>query len=95
VNRRLNERNQWNTTLEPLDPEEESLWRMTKRVILLRLPAGHTRGNRSLTPRKPKALADNLETKFQLVTDPSAPAVNEMVDVAPRSDLLTTASKPK
>ena len=29
---------------------------------------------------KAKALADNLETQFQPVTDPSVPAVTEMVD---------------
>jgi hypothetical protein len=44
---------------------------------------------------KAEALADSLETQFQPVTDPSAPAVIEMVDVALRSYLLTTASEPK
>jgi len=39
---------------------------------------------------KAEALADNLETQFQPVTDPSVPAVIEMVDVAMRS-----ASEPK
>jgi hypothetical protein len=44
---------------------------------------------------KAKVFADNLETKFQLVTDPLVPAVTEMVDVALRSYFLTPASKPK
>jgi hypothetical protein len=34
---------------------------------------------------KAEAHADNLETTFQPVTDPSVPAVIEMVDVALRS----------
>jgi len=34
---------------------------------------------------KAEALADNLEAQFQPVTDPSVPAVIEMVDVALRS----------
>ena len=35
VTRRLNEwrNDQWRATLESLDPEDQSLWRMTKRVI--------------------------------------------------------------
>ena len=43
---------------------------------------------------KAEALADNLETQFQPMTDPSAPAVIEMVDVALRSYLLSPASEP-
>ena len=34
---------------------------------------------------KAEALADNLETRFQPVSDPSVPAVIEIVDVAVRS----------
>jgi hypothetical protein len=44
---------------------------------------------------KAEALADSLETQFQPVTDPSVPAVIEMVDVALKSYLLTRASEPK
>jgi hypothetical protein len=44
---------------------------------------------------KAEALADSLETQFQPLTDPSTPAVIEMVDVALRSYLLTPASEPK
>ena len=44
---------------------------------------------------KAKALADNLETQIQSVSNPSVPAVIEMVDVALRSYFLTPASEPK
>jgi hypothetical protein len=39
----------WSATLESLDPEDQSLWRMTKRVIRVSTPSppGHPRGNRS------------------------------------------------
>jgi len=44
---------------------------------------------------KAEALADSLETQFQLMTIPSVPAVIEMVDVELRSYFLTPASEPK
>jgi hypothetical protein len=44
---------------------------------------------------KPEALADNLETQFQPVTDPSVPTVIEMVDVSLRLYFLTPAIEPK
>jgi hypothetical protein len=44
---------------------------------------------------KAEALADSLETQFQPVTNSSAPAFIEMVDVALRSYLLTPANEPK
>ena len=58
VTPRLKERrnNRWSATLESLDPEDQSLWRMTKRVMRVPTPfppPGHPRGNRSLTLRKP------------------------------------------
>ena len=43
---------------------------------------------------KAEALADSLETQFQPVIDPSAPAVIERVDVVLRSYFLTSASEP-
>ena len=43
---------------------------------------------------KAEALADNLETQIQPVTDPSVPAVIEMVDVALRSYFLSPVSEP-
>jgi hypothetical protein len=53
VTHRLNEWriNQWSATLESLDPEDQSLWRMTKRVMRIPTPApppDHTRENRPL-----------------------------------------------
>jgi len=44
---------------------------------------------------KAEALADSLKTHFQPLTDPSVPAVIEMVDVALRSYFLTPAGEPK
>ena len=44
---------------------------------------------------KAEAFADNLETQFQPVTDPSVPAVIEMVDLGLRSYLIAPASEPK
>jgi len=52
VTRRLNEwrHDQWTATLESLDPEDQSLWKMTKRGtrVPTSSPPGHPRGNRSL-----------------------------------------------
>jgi hypothetical protein len=89
---------QWNATLESLDPVDQSLWRMTKRVMRVSTPSSPlvTPGGIALSDsEKAEALADNLETQFQPVTDPSVPAVIEMVDVALRSYFLTPASEPK
>jgi hypothetical protein len=43
---------------------------------------------------KTEALADNLETQFQPVTDPSVPAVIETVDVGLRSYFMAPVSEP-
>jgi hypothetical protein len=43
---------------------------------------------------KAEALADNLETRFQPVTDPSVPAVIETVDVRLRSYFMAPADEP-
>ena len=43
---------------------------------------------------KAEALADNLETQFQPVADPSVQVVIEMVHVALRSYFLSPASEP-
>jgi hypothetical protein len=52
VTRQFNEwrSDQLSATLESLDPEDQSLWRMTKRVIRIPTPSppGHPGGNRSL-----------------------------------------------
>ena len=44
-------------------------------------PPGHPGGIALSDSEKAEALADNLETQFQPVTDPSVPAVIEIVDV--------------
>ena len=43
---------------------------------------------------KAESLADNLQSQFQPVTDPSFPAFIEMVDVALSSHLMSHASEP-
>ena len=55
-------------------------------------PPGNPGGIALSESEKVEALADNLETQFQQVTDPSVPAVIEMVDVALTSYFLTPAS---
>jgi hypothetical protein len=89
---------QWSATLESLDPEDQSLWRMTKRVMRVPTPSPPlvTPGGIALSgSEKTEALADNLETQFQPVIGPSVPAVTEMVDVALRSYFLAPATEPK
>jgi len=57
---------------------------MTKRVMRVPTPSPPlvTPGRIAVSDsEKAKALADSLETQFQPVTDPSVPAVIEMVDV--------------
>ena len=58
-------------------------------------PCGHPGGIALPDSEKAEVLADNLETQFHPVTDPSVPAVNEMVDVALRSYFMTPGSEPK
>jgi len=98
VTRRLKEwRNDlWSATLQSLDPEDQSLWRMTKRVMRVPTPSSSliTRGESLSDSEKAEALADNLEAQFQPVTDPSVPAVIEMFDVALRSYFMTPAREP-
>jgi hypothetical protein len=99
VTRRLNEwrNDQWSTTLESLDPEDQSLWKMTKRVMRVPTPSPlFTPGGIALLDsEKAEALADTLETRFQPVADPSVPAFIEMVVVALRSYFQTPAREPK
>jgi hypothetical protein len=71
---------------------------MTKRVMRVHNPSPPlvTPGGIAVSDsEKAEAFADNLETQFQLVTNPSDPAVIEMVDVALRSYFLAPARKPK
>jgi hypothetical protein len=98
VTRRLKEwkNDQWSATLESLDREDQSLWRMTKRVMRVPTPSppGYPGGIALSDSEKAEAFADTLETQFQPVADPSVPAVIEMVDVALRSYFQTPASEP-
>jgi hypothetical protein len=100
VTYRLNEwRNeQWSDTLESLDSEDQSLWKMTKRVMrvpthspLLQVPEGLALSD----SEKAEALAGSLEAQFQPVNDPSVPAVIEMVNKAMRPYEYAPASEPK
>jgi hypothetical protein len=88
VTRRLNEwrNDQWSTTHEFLDPEDQSLWRMTKRVMRFSTPSppGTPGGITFPDSEKAEVFANNLETQFQPVANPSVPAVIEVVDVALR-----------
>jgi hypothetical protein len=100
VTHRLNEwrSDQWSATLESLDPEDQSLWKMTKRVMRVPTPSPSlvTPGGIAVSDsEKAEALADTLETQFQPVADPSVPAVIEMVDVALKSYFQVPASEPK
>jgi hypothetical protein len=86
VTRRLNDwrNDQWSATFESLNPEDQSLWRMTKRMMRVPTPSPPlvTPGGIALSDsEKAEALADSLESQFQPVADPSVSAVIEMVDV--------------
>ena len=88
---------QWNDTLEAPHPEDQSLWRMTKRVMRVTTPTPPlvTQGGIALSDsEKAEALADSLEAQFQLVTDPSDPVVIETVDVALQAYSYALASEP-
>jgi len=69
VTRRLNEwrKDQWSATLESIDPEDQSLWRMAKRVM--RVPTSSpslvTPGGIALsTSEKAEALVTLLRLRF-------------------------------
>jgi hypothetical protein len=88
---------QWSATLESLDPEDQSLWKITKRVMRVPpLPPLVTPGGIAVSDsEKAEALADTLETQFQPVADPSVLAVIETADVALKSYFQAPASEPK
>ena len=75
VIRQLNEwRNgQWSAILESLDPEDQSLCKMAKRVMRFIIPLVTPRGIALSNSEKNEALVDNLEAKFQPVNDPLEP----------------------
>jgi hypothetical protein len=89
---------QWSNTLESLDPEDQLLWTITGRVIRIPTPSPplFTLAEPGLSDYgKPEALADRLESQFQLVRDPSVPAVIEVINEALRAYYFTPASEPK
>jgi hypothetical protein len=99
VTYRLNEwlNKQWSDTLETLDSEDQSLWKMTKRVMRVPTPSTplQVSGGLALSDsEKAEALADIIEAQFQPVNDPSEPAV-EMVNEAMRAYEYAPASEPK
>jgi hypothetical protein len=88
---------QWMGTLESLDPEDQSLWKMTKRVMRIPTPSSPlvTPGGTALSDsEKAEALADNLESHFQPLNDPSDPAVIEKVAEALQAYYYALASEP-
>jgi hypothetical protein len=95
VTGRLNERrnDQWSETLHSLDPVVED--GETGDESPYSVSPWSPRGESLSQTEKAEALADSLETQFQPVTDPSVPAVIEMVDVALRSYFTTPSSEPK
>jgi hypothetical protein len=97
---RLNEWNneQWNATIKSLDPGDQSQCKLTKRLIRVRTPSPLlviTGGVALTDSEKAEALADNLNTPCQPVTDPSFTAVIETVNVGLRSYFMAPAGVPK
>jgi hypothetical protein len=100
VTHQLNEwrTDQWSGTLESLDPEDQSLWKMTRRVMRIPTPSPPlvTRGGNALSDtEKAEALADSLESQIQPVKDPSVPAVIEKATEALQAYSYAPASEPK
>jgi hypothetical protein len=97
VTYRLNEwRNeQLSDTLESLDSADQSLWKITNWVMRVPTPSPplQVTGGLALSDsEKAEALADSPEAQFQLVNDPSDPAVIEMVSDAMRAYEYAPAS---
>jgi hypothetical protein len=89
---------EWSDTLESLDSEDQSLWKMKNRVMRIPTPSPPLQvlGGLSLSDsEKAEALADSLETQFQPMNDPSDPAVIQMVNEVMRAYEYAPASEPK
>jgi hypothetical protein len=100
VTHQLNEwrSDQWSGMLDSLEPEDQSLWKMTRRVMKVPTPSPPvvTPGGIALSdPEKAEALADSLESQFQPVNDPSDPTIIEKVDEALQAYSYAPASDPK
>jgi hypothetical protein len=75
---------QWSDALESLCSEDQSLRKMTKRVMRVPTPSPPLQGPGGLAlsdSERAEALADSLKAQFQPVDDPSDPAFTESVDV--------------
>ena len=84
--------------LENLDPEDQSLWKMTRQVMWISTPSSTlvTPGGLVLSDsKKAEALADSLEAQFQPVNDPSIPAIIEVINDAMRAYSFAPSSEPK
>ena len=86
--------------LESLDPEDKSLWKMTKRVMRIPTPSPplvtpEHQGDYLLDCEKAEALADRLEAQFQLINDPLVSAAIEMIKEVMQAYFLAPASKAK
>jgi hypothetical protein len=71
----LSRNDQHSYTLETLGSEDKLLWKMTKRVMRVRTPSPHFKGQGGVALsdcEKAEALADTLESKIQTVDDPSS-----------------------
>jgi hypothetical protein len=93
VTYRLNE--QWSDTLEFLDSEDQSLWKMTNRVMRVPTPSPPLQAPGGLAlsdSEKAEALADSLDAQFQAVNDPS---IMVMVNEAMRAYVYGPTREPK
>jgi hypothetical protein len=99
VTQQLNEwcNYQWSGTLDSLDPEDQSLWKMTRRVMRIPTPSPplFTPGGTALSDPEKEVLTDSLESQFQPVNDPSDPAVIEKVAEGLQAYSYAPASEPK
>jgi hypothetical protein len=87
----------WTATNELLDPEDQSLWTMTKRVVRIPIqsPLVNPGSIAVSDSEKAQVLADSLDAQFQPITVSSVPPVTEMVTVGLMSYFSTPASEPK
>jgi hypothetical protein len=84
--------------LEFLDIADQSLWKLTKKVMRVPTPSPPllVPGGLALSDsEKAEALADSLEAHFQPVKDPLSPAGTEALDEVMRAYKYATASDPK
>jgi hypothetical protein len=84
---------QWSNALESLCREDQSLWKLTKRLMRVPTPLQVPAGLALSDSERAEALADSLEAQFQPVENPSDPAFTESVDVAMRAYEYAAASE--